>query len=63
MDARAPLTFAAAPIVLAHAISDVSGEGLSNETSCKGRTIEQLLSRVPDGTSWQQLTPNLRADD
>ena len=59
MNARL-LSFAGAFIVLAS--SNVHGEGLSNETSKEAPTIEQLLSRVPDGATWQDLSPDLRAD-
>lgn len=38
------------------------GEGLSGKTSRQTLTTEQLLARVPNGTSWQDLTPDLRAD-
>jgi hypothetical protein len=61
MDARL-LSVAGILIVLAYSIPNVHGEGLSSETSNETPTIEQLLSRVPDGASWQDLAPNLRAD-
>ena len=59
MDARA-LTFVVALIVLAS--PNVHGEGISSETSKEAPTIEQLLSRVPDGATWQDLAPDLQAD-
>jgi hypothetical protein len=59
MDARL-LSFAGALIVLAS--TTVHGEGVSSETSKEAPTIEQLLLRVPDGATWQDLTPDLRAD-
>jgi hypothetical protein len=59
MDARL-LSFAGALIVIAS--TSVHGQGLSNEASKELSTIEQLLSRVPDGATWQDLTPDLRAD-
>ena len=60
MDARL-LSFAGAVIALAYFTPNVHGEGLSNENSEESPTIEQLLSRVSDGPTWQDLTPNLRA--
>lgn len=56
------LSFAGALIILAYSAPNVRAEGLSNETSKEGPTIEQLLSRVSDDATWQDLTPNLRAD-
>jgi hypothetical protein len=56
------LSVAGALIVLAYTAPNVHGEDLSNETSKEPPTIEQLLSRVPDGATWQDLTPDLRAD-
>jgi hypothetical protein len=55
------LSLAGTLIVLAN-IAAAHGEGLSNETSKEAPTIEQLLSRVPDGATWQDLAPDLRAD-
>jgi hypothetical protein len=54
--------FAGALIVFAFLAPNVRGEGLSNERFKEAPAIEQLLSRVPDGAAWQDLTPDLRAD-
>jgi hypothetical protein len=56
------LSFAGALIIFAYSAPNVRAEGLSNETSEEGPTIEQLLSRVSGDATWQDLTPNLRAD-
>jgi hypothetical protein len=56
------LSFAGALIVLACSAPNLHGQGRSNETSTEAPTIELLLSRVPDGATWQDLTPDLRAD-
>jgi hypothetical protein len=61
MDTRL-LSIAGALIVLAYSVPNVHGESLSNEISNEALPIEQLLLRVPDGATWQDLTPNLRAD-
>jgi hypothetical protein len=61
LDARL-LSFAGALIVLACTAPNVRSEGLSNEPSKEDPTIEQLLSRVPSGATWQDLAPDLRAD-
>src|ERR1700730_4687374 len=61
IDARI-LSFAGALTVLAYTAPNVHGEGLSNKTSKEAPTIEQLLSRVRDGATWQDLAPYLRAD-
>ena len=55
-------SFAGALIILAYTAPSAHGEGLSNETSKENPTIEQLLSRVPNGATWQDLAPDLRAD-
>ena len=47
--------------LLADAAPDLR-EVSSNDASKEGPTIEQLLSRVPDGATWQDLPADLRAD-
>ena len=56
------LSVAGALIVLANIAANVHGQGLSNDISKSAPTIEELLSRVPDGATWQELTPDLRAN-
>jgi hypothetical protein len=56
------LSFVGALIVFAYTVPYVRGEGLSKETSKENPPIEQLLSRVPDGATWQDLPADLRAD-
>ena len=56
------LSFAGTLLVLACSAPNLHGQGRSNETSTEAPTIEQLLSRVPDGAAWQELTPDLRAE-
>lgn len=55
-------SFAGALIVLACSVPNAHGEGPPNEPSEEAPTIELLLSRVPDGAAWQDLTLDLRAD-
>jgi hypothetical protein len=62
VDARRFFSFAGALIILAYTAPSAHGESLSNETSKENPTIEQLLSRVPNGATWQDLAPDLRAD-
>jgi hypothetical protein len=59
LKARLPLV---ALIFLSCSAAGVHGQGVPDKTSSAGPTIELLLSRVPDGATWQDLTPNLRAD-
>jgi hypothetical protein len=56
------LSFVGALIILAYAVPCVRGGGLSNEKSKENPPIEQLLSRVPHGATWQNLPADLRAD-
>jgi hypothetical protein len=48
-------------IALAFTVANVRSEDLTKDTSKKVLTIEQLLSRVPKGSSWQDLAPDLQA--
>jgi hypothetical protein len=56
------LSFVGLLTVLATSVANVHGQGLPNEPSKEAPTIEQLLSQVAEGATWQDLTPNLRAD-
>jgi hypothetical protein len=56
------LSVAGALLFLACSAPKVHGEGLMHATANEAPAIEQLLSRVPDGASWQDLPSNLRAD-
>jgi hypothetical protein len=55
------LSFAIAIIALVSIAADVRGEGPSNGIP-DSSTVELLLARVPDGATWQNLAPDLRAD-
>ena len=52
-----PSSFAVCLLVLGFAGTTVFGQG-----AIEGPPIDQLLARVPDGATWQDLAPDLRAD-
>ena len=57
-----PVLLAGLLIALSVATENVCGESLQGETSKGPPSIEELLSRVPDGATWQDLAPDLRSE-